>query len=99
MCSLDTCIQVFFDSLLVYLAERDPNDHIHTVHMLDNRPAIGQFIAEMFEARLRSVKSTGVDTATANVFKDYFNVADFCPNEQPVKRNPSGKPAVKRRRL
>lgn len=101
--STDECIQVFFDSLLVYIAERTPTCPLHAVHLIVKTPAVGRFAAEVLEARLGAIASSGIDAAIAAVFRDYFNIPDFSRNTSVVtvasERLPSGKPAVKRRRL
>ncbi|KAL8564959.1 hypothetical protein ACOMHN_019862 [Nucella lapillus] len=102
-CSADECIQVFFDSLLVYLAERTPHCPLHALQLLIPNPALARFSAEVLEARLQALKTTSVDGAMAAVFKEYFNIPDFTRSHAIAGsaggRSPSGKPAVKRRRL
>ncbi|XP_076472585.1 uncharacterized protein LOC143301987 [Babylonia areolata] len=114
-CSADECIQVFFDSLLVYLAERTPDCPLHALQLLITHPALARFTAEVLESRLQALKTSSVDVAMAAVFKEYFNVPEFTrsnnnnasggggggfsPLQVSGERSPSGKPAVKRRRL
>ena len=98
---------MFFDSLLLYLAERTPTCPLDTIHLLVTNPAICGFTAQVLEARLETVRTVSIDAAMATVFKDYFNIPDFSRNgllvgassPAPTERSPSGKPAVKRRRL
>ncbi|XP_070206616.1 serine-rich adhesin for platelets-like [Littorina saxatilis] len=102
--SADECIQVFFDSVLVYLAERTSTCPLHAIHLTVNSPAVARFAAEVLEARRDSMMASGVDVAMATVFKDYFNIPDFTrtpslAGNSAGGRSPSGKPAVKRRRL
>jgi hypothetical protein len=94
---------VFLDSLLIYLAERTPSCPLYAVHLILCGRGLGSFASEVLEARLEAMATTGVDAAMAEVFKEYFNIPDFSRSASGVMvgrdRAPSGKPAVKRRRL
>lgn len=105
--SADICIQIFFDSLLVYLAERSESSSLHRVHLVVDNPAVAQFAASVLEARLETIVMNGVDSAMAETFQEYFGIPDFIRNTADsmistpgsADRNYYGKPAVKRRHL
>ncbi|KAK7477405.1 hypothetical protein BaRGS_00031381, partial [Batillaria attramentaria] len=103
--SADMCVHIFFDALLIYLAERTSTCPLHGIHLIVNNPAIARFAAEVLEARLETIMVGGVDSAMAAAFQDYFGIPDFSrvqtptPPQSTTERNWFGRPAVKRRRL
>lgn len=101
----DECIHIFFDSLLIYLAERTSSCPLHGIQLIISKPAIACFASQVLETRLETILVEGIDSAMAAAFRDYFGIPDFSRPAQPVEsqvaadRNMFGKPAVKRRRL
>lgn len=105
--SADMDLHVFFDALLIFLAERISSSPLHAVQLFLNNPAVARFAAEVLEARLETLILSGVDAALADAFQEYFGIPNFSREQfgkaisPPANedRNPYGKPAIKRRRL
>ncbi|XP_067659117.1 serine-rich adhesin for platelets-like [Haliotis asinina] len=78
----DTCINVFFEALLVHLAERKTSS-LKVVKFVLNNEHLGNFAIAMIQAHLERIIIEGIDTLTAEAMNSYYGNSRFecCQND------------------
>ncbi|XP_046562386.1 uncharacterized protein LOC124271342 [Haliotis rubra] len=78
----DTCINVFFEALLVHLAERKTSS-LNMVKFVFNNEHLANLAIAMIQAHLERIILEGIDTLTAEAMNSYYGNSRFecCQND------------------